>query len=109
MNNDKVKLTILGKLEDGETVATVRIGNDVYVCKTDIQTTSSFNGVQPEIKMYDEYKHDYDKDRAVLKTGFFEPGDTSIDDVDKQIDFIRENLPKIEIRGVGANDQDIKR
>jgi len=108
MKDDKMKLTILGKLEEGEAVATVKIDNVIYICKTDIQTTSSFKGIQPEIKMYDEYRNDY-KDRAVLKTGFVEPDDTSIDDVDKQIDFIRENLPKIEIKGVDVNDQDIKR
>lgn len=107
--NDNMKVTILGKLEDGETVATIRIDNVVYICKTSIQTTSNFKGVQPEIKMYDEYKQEYDKNRNVLKTGFVEPGDTSIDDIDKQIDFIKENLPKIEIRGVDANDHDIKR
>lgn len=108
MKDDKMNLRILGKLEEGEAIATVKIDNVIYICKTDIQTTSSFKGIQPEIKMYDEYNVDY-KDRAVLKTGFVEPSDTSIDNVDKQISFIKKNLPKIEIKGVDISDQDIKR
>lgn len=108
MKDDKMNLRILGKLEEGEAIATVKIDNVVYICKTNIQTTSSFKGLQPEIKMYDEYSADY-KDRAVLKTGFVEPSDTSIDNVDKQITFIKKNLPKIEIKGVDISDQDIKR
>lgn len=108
MKDDKMDLKILGKLEEGEAIATVKIDNVVYICKTNIQTTSSFKGIQPEIKMYDEYSADY-KDNVVLKTGFVEPSDTSIDNVDKQITFIKKNLPKIEIKGVDISDQDIKR
>lgn len=40
--NNNMKVTILGKLEDGETVATIRIDNVVYICKTSIQATSNF-------------------------------------------------------------------
>lgn len=107
---DNMEFKVLGTLEEGEAVTTIKIDNVVYICKTNVQKHSSFKGVQPDIKMHDNYKKEekkYNKDRYVLKQDFVEPGDTSLSDVDKQIEFIRGCLPKLQL-GVDVNDQDIK-